>query len=241
MDILYPLGEGSICDNLEIRYSLRSVQKYLKGYRNIYIIGVLPDFLKGVIHIPYDDISVDKETNIFRKILRACQERDLSDNFLFMNDDHFFVKSMDCYNFPYFYKGDILTSVQKLPNANKYKRNLQKTMTTLHSRGYSTKNFDTHTPIVYNKNRFIDTMNQYDWGTRVGYTIKSTYCNTLGIEGIKEADCKIGPSGEYWTADDILDKIKDAHVFSVSNRTIRGNGGKVALQYLYPDPSPWEA
>lgn len=241
IDILYPLGEGSIWDNNEIRYSLRSLQKHLTGYRNIYIIGVLPDFLHNVYHIPYDDISIDKETNIYKKVERACQESAISQDFLFINDDHFFHKDCDATTFPFYYKGDILTSVQRLRDNNKYKRNLEKTMRTLHALGYDTKNFDIHTPIIYNKNTFLDIMPKYGWGTSTGFTVKSLYCNTLRIQGERSRDYKLGGQGDQYTVESIKDIIKDSVVWSIGNRTIKGGEGvQEVLNELYPIKSKWE-
>lgn len=47
IDLVYILGSGSQWRNNELRFSLRSVQKNLKGYRNIYIVGENPGFLKN--------------------------------------------------------------------------------------------------------------------------------------------------------------------------------------------------
>ena len=52
----------------ELRYSLRSVEKHLKNFGKVYIIGNLPSFLKDVVHIPYDDVDRSKETNIYKNI-----------------------------------------------------------------------------------------------------------------------------------------------------------------------------
>ena len=53
VDLVYPLNK--LCShwrNQELRYSLRSVEKFVKNYRNIYIIGDKPKYLNGeVAHI----------------------------------------------------------------------------------------------------------------------------------------------------------------------------------------------
>lgn len=38
MDILYILGNGSVHDNMEIRLSLRTVEKYAKNLDRVFIV-----------------------------------------------------------------------------------------------------------------------------------------------------------------------------------------------------------
>jgi hypothetical protein len=38
IDVVIPLGWGSIWDNQEIKYSLRSFERHLKGIRNIFVV-----------------------------------------------------------------------------------------------------------------------------------------------------------------------------------------------------------
>ncbi len=127
IDILYPIGKGSVMNNDELRYSLRSVEKHLKNFRNVYIIGQKPDFLKDVVHIPHEDIDRSKETNIYKKILRGCQDETISDQFLFMNDDHFFLEDIDAPTFPFFCKSDLVVTLQKLPHHNLYSKSVLRT------------------------------------------------------------------------------------------------------------------
>lgn len=236
IDLVYPIGGGSVLNDDELRYSLRSVEKHLSNFRNIYIIGKLPSFLKDVIHIPYDDIDRSKETNIYKKVLRACQEQSISDQFLFMNDDHFFHKDMDADNFPFYYKSDLAVTLQRLPPYNLYARSVLRTAQELRSLGLPTSNFDTHTPIVYDKNKFIEVMTKYDWTNRFGFIVKSLYANSLRIEGVREPDCKIN---HITTKEKILEIIGDRKVWSIGNKAVCDDLLNV-LKELYPNKSRWE-
>ena len=53
MDVVYILGTGSTSNDNEIRYSLRSIEKYLIGFNVVYIVGECPKFLKGIIHLDF--------------------------------------------------------------------------------------------------------------------------------------------------------------------------------------------
>lgn len=235
MDIVYPLGVSSIWDDNELRYSLRSVEKYVQGYNNIWIIGEKPSFLKNINHIPFEDQAQNKEANICRKILRACDEPSISDDFLFFNDDHFILKPFVANQLPYYYKGDLVT-MANLPRRGLYFRAIRRTVRELQRYNYPVRHFDTHTPIIYNKQKFKQVMSQYDWEVPCGMVIKSTYCNSLRIEGIPEPDCKIGGP---MTKEDLLKTIEPRQVFSIGNTAINQDL-RTVLDTLYPTPSRYE-
>jgi len=236
MDILYVLGRGSEWEDNEIRYSLRSVEKHLRDVDKVWIIGQCPDFLTNVNHILMEDESLCKETNIYKKILRGCQENELSEDFLFMNDDHFFNHDYSTINFPYYYKGDILTVVRKKRQYNNYGKYCDKTMRILHSLGHPTKYFDVHTPIIYNKRKFIDVMTKYDWSSRIGMIVKSLYANSLRIDGEESNDCKINL---FYTEDVFEDLIKNEKIWSVG-AVAAGKELKNVMDKMYPNKSKWE-
>jgi hypothetical protein len=95
-DAVYILGKGSIWNDTELKYSLRSLGSYCYNIDNVYLVGERPSFLNGrIIHVPANDLIGKewKEYNIMRKIYAACKLRSLSKEFLFLNDDHFLLKS----------------------------------------------------------------------------------------------------------------------------------------------------
>ena len=52
MTVVYVLGTGSKWKNYELLYSLRSIEKNLKGFTDVVIVGELPSWIQNVIHIP---------------------------------------------------------------------------------------------------------------------------------------------------------------------------------------------
>ncbi len=66
----------------------------------------------------------------------------------------------------------------------------------LQSQNLPIKNFDIHTPILYNKELFLKFVSSLNWQTET-YIIKSLYANSLKIEGVEEPDHKINhpPTG----------------------------------------------
>lgn len=236
MDIIYPLGKGSIWSNKEIKYSLRSVEKHLSGFNNIWIIGELPDFLTGIRHIPMPDEQRNKEANICAKILRACDEPEISQDFLFMNDDHFLLSDFDVSSFPYYYKGEIRTFLSRVMSRGLYTQAVARTFYALNDLKKTTKYFDAHCPIIYNKDKFRQVMSQFTIDGKIGMVLKSLYCNMLGIDGEQQLDCKIN---KLCVAQEIMGYIENKKFFSIGNKAINDQL-ELVLKQLYPNPSRWE-
>jgi len=105
MDIVYVLGSGSVWDDNEIRFSLRSVEKHLIGVGDVYIIGKKPNFLKNIIHRSVPDSYKEPWRNVYNKVRRACLELKLSEKFLLFNDDFYLLKDFKAATFPVYNKG----------------------------------------------------------------------------------------------------------------------------------------
>ena len=66
-----PLGNGSLADNLELKFSLRSIEKYVSGISHIVIVGNCPEWLTNVEFQPMKDLSnkfVFRDNNIREKL-----------------------------------------------------------------------------------------------------------------------------------------------------------------------------
>jgi hypothetical protein len=213
IDVVIPLGKQSPFDNVELRYTLRGIEKYLRNYRNIVIVGDKPKWLTNVIHIPAADPSF-KDKNIMNKVKLACAT-DITEEFLFMNDDHFLKSTIEANNYPYYFDGNLTEWRSAKRMYDPYREAITNTIEALTKNERPTKHFDIHCPIVYNKKLFPLIMDQYNWSVRSAYTVKSLYCNTLGIVGEPMNDCKINDPHHSFA---IADKIVHRHVFSVGDR-----------------------
>lgn len=192
MDIVY-INTKSLWKDNEIRYSLRSLEKHVSNFRDVYIVGHKPVFLNdNVIHIPFADAYPNKARNIMSKVLEAAKHPDISDDFMLLNDDYFFNAPLSAPDYPYYYKCDLTKTIQI--QKNEYQQHVIPTFKALLDKGLPTKNFDTHKPIIYNKSLFQEVISQYDWDRPYGFILRSIYCNTLGIEGIARIDNKINHS-----------------------------------------------
>jgi hypothetical protein len=238
MDIVYTLGTGSQWSNNEIRYSLRSIQKHLHGYHDIFIIGEDPGFLnEKVTIIPYPDhSSYNKEKNIFDKILHACEQPQISDDFLFINDDHFFLKTFDVNHLPCYQRGCLKPAFEKRKAGDPYRVSLKNTFTALKAKNKNTYHFDVHFPIVYNKKKFQYLQHAYDWTIPYGYVIKSLYSNTWQIQGDHYDDIKLT---KKLLVPELQELCYGKDLLSIGDSAVNPEL-KAWFNHLYPQKTVWE-
>lgn len=224
--IVYVLGKGSKWKNWEIRLSLRSIQKHLKNYGQVFVVGEDPG-LKNVIHIPAKDPHPIPDSNIMHKLTIACKTPEISDTFLFANDDHYLLSDFEADKFPYFYSGTLEEYIKKR-GRDGYSNRVNNTLQSLTERNLPTKFFDIHTPILYKKDLFLKHVTeQYDLKKRDGMVLKSLYANAIQAQGVETQDGK-------------LDKLplRDMKIVSTMPKV------KYSIQrYLFeqfPEPSKWE-
>lgn len=228
-DIIIPLGRGSKHDNIELRYALRSVHKYLAGYGRLILVGECPEWCRPDIHIEYEDSPGIrcKERNIYEKILVGCERS--SAKFLYMNDDHFLLQPILIDKFPLHYKGHLKQSLQRTHSGYKY--SLNNTVAVLVKNGHMQLCYDTHAPCLMDRDKFTEIMPGYNWKLPYGYVVKSLYFNTLKIVGEQYPDSKL--------YDDNIVSVKGRQYFSISDSAITD---KMLLWFEqhYGDKSRWE-
>jgi len=236
MTIVIPVKSGT--NPIELKYAIRSLLKSFNEEVDICIIGDKIYSLRGLKYVSCQDdkSSKHKERNIYLKILKAIDSRLVSHDFCFMNDDHFLTQSFDLNSLPFYHKGELENTMQK--NAGDYRKSLNHTRKFLLSQGKSTLDFDTHFPIIYNKDKFINTFvgNNLNWQQPFGYVIKSLYCNLNDIKGEFGGDCKIQSKLSY---EEIQKKIEGRTFFSTSDGCM--NDAMIrTLEELYGEPSKYE-
>lgn len=211
MDIVYILGNGSLANNEEIRYSLRSAQKYMLDLDKVFVVGECPDFLTNIIHIPADDPFKKPWQNALNKIKKACQHSDLSSDFLLFNDDFFMLQPFFGDSFPFLY----------IPNSD----------------GGNSGRFSyaIHCPIKLNKDLFLQMpLTPLDSGD---YSVRSFYCNFFGVPGEPGRDVIMTRGG---TAPPMSQIIAGADFFSAGNQIMLDQHFLQFLYELYPEPSRFE-
>lgn len=158
MDILYVIGRGSDWNNNELRYSLRSLEKFGRNIGRVFIVGYCPDFInKAVVtFIPCEDEYDAKHKNILRCIEKAVATSDIADDFLLSSDDHFYIRETDFDNYPIFRKGVLPAYVKPDDKHHEYTQSLVSTSMVLKAAGLTAHNFSWHGNTHFNKSLFRD-------------------------------------------------------------------------------------
>lgn len=237
MDLVYIVGPDPHHDHVELRYSLRSMRKYLYRVGKVFIVGFLPEWVRDVVHIPMNNpYTHNAGRNIYEKMRAACLNRELSAHFWAAADDHFLLGMLQERGYPYFHLGTLEHTLAKLNKESKFKPYVQVTYDALVARGLPTKNFNTHVPMIFNKDIFLEIMDGFDWERPKSYAVKALYPNAMRFPGVQITDCKIHTAK---TKTAIYRFLKDAWFFSTNEHSINEDM-KAVLHELYPDPSPWE-
>jgi hypothetical protein len=237
IDILIPLANKPDSNFIELKYCLRSIEKYGLNVGNIYIVGAKPNWIQNVLHIPMNDPYnkvFGKARNILNKILTGCKS-EISENFIMFNDDFFLLQQTDLENYPYYSSNSSIPQIMNRPNHDTYKQTFIRTARLLNQNIIS---FECHRPILFNKNKFINTFLDiglnYDYLIRTYYGIKNiTECEEIKIIS---SDLKINHPTTY---DKIKENIKDAEIFSTTDLAVNNEMLKV-LEELYPNKSKYE-
>jgi hypothetical protein len=198
IDIVYVLGNGSKWNNNELRYSLRSVEKHFK-HREVFIVGERPDWLQNINHINCQDtfayLNGGKFKNVIRKIRAACLDDRVSDSFVLMNDDFFFLEDKAII-WPYT-NGTLQEMIDSYyDKTSQYYNALVRTMKFLQQAGIEEpKNFAVHYPIVYEKAKFLEMTNDIDWLDKA-YSWRTIYGNLYSAGHVDRQDTKISSTTE---------------------------------------------
>jgi hypothetical protein len=83
MDIAYLVADKPVPYHEELRYSLRSVQKWVPHER-VWLVGCKPEWVQNVQHVPVED--GDRLEALSRKI-QALADSDISDRFVMLDCD----------------------------------------------------------------------------------------------------------------------------------------------------------
>lgn len=230
IDIVIPLGSRSHDNYTELRFCLRSMEKHLKGMRQVFTIGHKPDWVQNIIHIPLEDDprSRFKERNICTKILTACEDERVSDSFLMVHDDHFLLQDIEAGSFPYAHHGPMT------PGPGQYGETKKNTISLFRD---PINDHDSHCPILFEKQKFREAMQKADWSKWYGYCIKTLYCVQNGITGEYYSDLKIR---RIESAEGIKSAIDGRKWFSTGDRVFKLCPMMDIMNELYPEKSKYE-
>lgn len=235
MDVLYILGTGSQWQNNELRYSLRSLEKYALNVGRVFVTGEDPGFLSSeVIFTPCNDPG-PRAFNHIHKVKATIERTEISERFLLNYDDNFFTSPVDIENYPYFFKG---TLPDRTETHRGYRYSLIEARKFLESHGKPILNFSVHCPCIYERQKFMALEEAWAIGARMphGIAVRAVYCNWHGVTPEFMTDCKLKTvKGK----EEASLAIEGRHVFSIHDDSLP-NGVANMIREMYPRPSRWE-
>jgi hypothetical protein len=222
MDYVYICRSG---DNEELRYSLRSIEKYMPNGR-VWVIGNRPIWYIGNF-VSVKDIG-NKFDNIRNCINIASNHLEISENFVLMNDDFFALKPID--NIPIMHGGLLLDKINRykeLRMPSKYIKLLELTYKQLIQNNIKEPlDYDIHVPMAMNKTQLKESLN-------IAYFPRSAYGNFANVGGVKVKDVKI-----YGTEKHILNTESNSYI-STEDRSFINLKNNI-LEQTFNNPSQFE-
>lgn len=232
-DLVYILGTGSTWHDNEIRFSLRSVEKNFTALGKVFVVGELPPWLKNVIHIPQEDVSSNKQINSKVKQLKAVRDSRLSQNFILMNDDFFFLKQMA--KIPIYSRGtidDMLSTHRTKTGAYYYA--LKDTNNVLRNAGVEMPlDFAIHAPMVFDKTALDETLCKI--ADDKPYSLRTIYGNLQKLDPIIVDDFKVSNPFEFTGQ-----LARDREFLSMSDAITFYDPFRQWLKSEFPIPSRFE-
>jgi hypothetical protein len=179
MDYVYICRAGS---NEELRYSIRSVVAYA-NYNKIWVIGNKPDWYIGdYVHVPD---SGGKFHNIVSCTKAITEIEEISDDFVLMNDDFFFLKPVG--DMPTYHGGSLREKANKYVDlgSKRYGTLLLRTYNNLVKQDIRNPiDYDIHLPMPMNKQKLKNSIDK-------AYFPRSGYGNINNVGGVSINDVKI--------------------------------------------------
>ncbi len=244
MDILYVVGNGSKWENNELRYSLRSIEKFGRNVDRVFIVGQKPDFVSDIVtHIPCSDPFVRKHQNILHKVTKAMRESDIDKHFIVSSDDHFYTREVDFNNYPVYYQArTIQTTSANGAAPNNYHKSLAETKQMLERWGLPVYQTNPHCNTHFDADMyrlyyplFMEAM-AAKYGGEMNCLMGNILIHERGVIPQRFMDKKIGVFSD---TEDLVKQISGVECFSISdNAVLCGIGGY--LQTLFPNKSKYE-
>lgn len=183
IDIVIPLrAGGSAQANDELRLALRSIEKHLRNYRDIYLVSSRkPAGFSGYRFVRCTDPYPRKQMNIHAAICAALRTPGISNEVIFWADDNVLLADLDAADLPVAARVDDLLSFSNAPDARVWHRSLRNTGEVLRRAGYPTVNYEAHTPVRFQREKYLALESEFNFFEEVGLCYISLYLNRYGV------------------------------------------------------------
>lgn len=227
MDLVYICRSGN---NEELRYSIRSAVENF-SHDNVWVVGNKPDWYVGnFVEVPDQKTKFDNIVNCIHTIADIGA---ISDDFVLMNDDFFFLKPLG--KMPIYHGGLLRDKIDKYISlgSRRYATLLSRTYNNLVRQGIKNPlDYDIHVPMIMNKVKLKTSIKK-------AYFPRSGYGNIHGVGGELINDVKAyGPKNPLRSLNS--DPTDDNHYFLSTEDTSFNKTHQRALKNMFPKPSKYE-
>ncbi len=212
-DIVIPYREEKSSE--ELRYTLRGIAQNLP-HRNVVICGDLPDWCQNVIHIPSKSKGVSRFHDVDLKVMDACLDDRISEDFIFFNDDIFVLEPIQ--SLPDYFKAsmaeDISERFKRHRSANIYVKGLRTTDQLLDKLGYKNNlSFEVHLPMLMNKAKRLEVSRLMEGKHKRAYPLfhRSIYGNMFSENRQQHEDVKVNKRDELPPVDAVFLSTLQTH------------------------------
>lgn len=232
-DVVFPVRPGE--RNEELRYALRSLSALPHG--KVWVAGHKPSWVENVRHVPRAQTGT-KYRNSTRNLLAACQESDVSEQFVLWNDDFFLLRPIKAV--PALHRGTMREFVEERAGSVRgaYTEGVEATAKILARLGHDDPLcYEVHVPMPMDKAGVLEAYAAaVAGGVRVpsALQMRSLYGNLARLGGEQVGDEKVSHS-------DADDWSPAGRTFvSTSDKTFRWHPASKYVQELYCEPGPYE-
>ena len=207
LDVVYFIKDGT--RNEEFRYSLRSICKNMP-FARVWVFGGCPTNIVPDVRIRVNQEGKTKWDKVHAMFKLACENKELSENFILFNDDFFIMKPID--KIETYHRG-LLEDHTKVLGKGPYASMLNGIDEELKSRKLGTYSYELHIPFIFNKKKLLKLLEDNP-DLRCTRTM---YGNTYKIGGERRSDVKIfsaNPTFDYKNSDMLS---TDDSVINVNN------------------------
>jgi hypothetical protein len=255
LDIVY-LFRHSKHDDLEIRYSLRSVAQNLPFIRKVWIFDSKPAFIsndKSIIeHIPLEYIApllnLQNLRDDFTLLFLASLIPGVAFDFLRFADDYILLQPLTR---GHFFEPRALQDLSQATSrgSGKWKEQLWRTYDLLKEYGYTGYNFEVHLPQPMTKKLVFETYMSFRSFTRTeryGGILSETAMFNYGIhhaglsfKWLRDEDSRAGFFGKCPTSEELAEGCQNKLFLSYDDDAF-GNPVQAFLESLFPAPCKYE-
>lgn len=173
--VVYPYSKYSV-QGKELMYALRSLRKNVRFGINVVVIGDHEDwFSEEITFIPHERTSENTQVDLVEKLKLAIKSPDVTDTFILSAADIYFMQPVSMAHIE-------LPKVSGLIDISMYKGidadNASHTLSLLKKENLPCLNYDTNTPVVFNKELLDDLISAIPDKLTQGCLLTSLYYNS---------------------------------------------------------------